>query len=63
MAARFCQVFTYAGVANLFRNKKLTLRETVQIWHAGLRGAIAYVLCISFPSQHVDLVRSWCMHL
>lgn len=28
----------------------------VQIWHAGLRGAIAYTLSMGFPTQHQDVV-------
>ncbi len=57
VTARFVQVFLYSFILNFFRRKPLSLREVTQIWHAGLRGAIAYVLCITFPSQHADLVR------
>jgi solute carrier family 9 (sodium/hydrogen exchanger), member 8 len=58
--ARACQVFTYANVLNCFRSKPIPTNHIIQIWHAGLRGAIAYALSTSFPSQNQGLVRGWC---
>jgi Sodium/hydrogen exchanger family len=54
--ARACQVFTYANVLNCFRSKPIPTNHIIQIWHAGLRGAIAYALSTSFPSQNQGLV-------
>ena len=37
-------------------DSKITAKEQLVMWHAGLRGAIAWALAIKFPSQNRDLV-------
>jgi NhaP-type Na+/H+ or K+/H+ antiporter len=56
-AARACNVFPISFVLNRFRSEPILKTYQVQIWHAGLRGAIAYALSIDFPTHHQAWVR------
>ena len=42
-------------VCDLLHKGNVPLNWQVMMWHAGLRGAIAFVLVSTFPSQNVDL--------
>ena len=37
---------------------RISLNHQVVMWHAGLRGAIAYALAITFPSHHQNVIIS-----
>lgn len=56
--ARALNIFPLAALLNLARKDKIPLKYQVAMWHAGLRGAIAYATSIAFPSQNRDLVIS-----
>ena len=38
------------------KDNKITVSEQAVMWHAGLRGAIAWALAIKFPSQNRDAI-------
>jgi len=56
IVARAIQVFTFANILNCFRKKPIPSNHTIQIFLAGLRGAIAYALSTGFPSQNIGIV-------
>lgn len=50
-------VFPISAFLNCVKTKnKIPLNFQVMIWHSGLRGAIAFALSISFPSQNQSTV-------
>lgn len=62
LIGRFANVFGLSYCLNKRRREKITLPFQLQMWHAGLRGAIAYATALAFPSQHRDAlvnVTSW----
>ncbi len=58
VAARALNIFPLAALLNLGRKEKIPMKYQVAMWHAGLRGAIAYATSIAFPSQHRDQIIS-----
>jgi len=44
--ARFIGIFGLTPIVNLFRQRKITLREQIVLWFSGLRGAIAFALSV-----------------
>lgn len=56
LLGRALNVFPIAAALNLGRSEKISGAWQVQMWHAGLRGAIAYASALSFPSQHRETI-------
>ena len=62
LVARGIHVFFFSFLLNLGRNKKIPFRHQLVMWHAGLRGAVAYATCVQFPSQNREEIintTSW----
>jgi len=62
IVARACNVFPISYCLNRKRKEEIPFNFQLQMWHAGLRGAIAYATSLSFPSQNRDTVvnaTSW----
>jgi sodium/hydrogen exchanger 8 len=59
LIGRALNIFPLAFILNRKRtHHRITLNQQVAMWHAGLRGAIAYALAITFPSHHQDVIIS-----
>ena len=58
LVGRAANVFPLSFVLNRFRpaGDQIQLRTQGQMWHAGLRGAIAFASALSFPSQNRDAI-------
>lgn len=56
LIGRACNIFPVSGLLNWKRTDKLPCNLQIQMWHAGLRGAIAYSAALQFPSHHRDMV-------
>lgn len=62
LLGRALNVFPISGLLNLGRKDKIGWQFQVQMWHAGLRGAIAFASALTFPSPHRTTVvnaTSW----
>merc|ERR1711990_1005948 len=46
LAGRALNIFPLAALCNKFRSHQITRRMMVIMWFSGLRGAIAYALCL-----------------
>ena len=58
LVARALNVFPLAALLNCGRKAPIPGKYQLVMWHAGLRGAIAYATSIAFPSQHRDIIIS-----
>ena len=58
LVGRAANVFPLSFALNCARRKdeQITLRTQGQMWHAGLRGAIAFASSLSFPTQNRDAI-------
>ena len=56
LLGRALNVFPLTAILNIGRSDKISARFQIQMWHAGLRGAIAYASALSFPSQHREAI-------
>ena len=58
LVGRAANVFPLSFALNCARGKdqQITLRTQGQMWHAGLRGAIAFASSLSFPTQNRDAI-------
>jgi len=45
-SARFIGIFGLTPIVNLFRKRKINLKEQIVLWFSGLRGAIAFALSV-----------------
>jgi len=54
LVGRVLNIFTLTGLTNLCKSKewRIGLPSQVVMWNAGLRGAIAFALAISFPDDN-----------
>ncbi|RYY35403.1 hypothetical protein EON62_02515, partial [archaeon] len=62
LIARAAHVFPLSYFLNMYRAEPIPFNFQLQMWYAGLRGAIAYATVLGFPSQHRDLLvncTSW----
>jgi NhaP-type Na+/H+ or K+/H+ antiporter len=62
LLARGVAIFPISHVLNMYRDTPIPASFQIQLWHAGLRGAIAYATALGFPSQNRALVvnaTSW----
>eukprot|EP00753_Platysulcus_tardus_P012996 PLAT3589.1.p1 GENE.PLAT3589.1~~PLAT3589.1.p1 ORF type:complete len:1110 (-),score=563.04 PLAT3589.1:124-3162(-) len=53
---RLLFTFLQCAVVNRFREEPIPWNYQLIMWHAGLRGAIAYALAITFPSHNRDSI-------
>ncbi|KAL7717607.1 Sodium/hydrogen exchanger [Entamoeba marina] len=51
--SRACNVFPISLIMNLRKGKKISFRHMLMLWFAGLRGAIAIILCVEMDNQIV----------
>ena len=63
LIGRALNIFPLAFIINLRNHKpggrgRIPLNHQIVMWHAGLRGAIAYALAITFPSHHQKVIIS-----
>ena len=62
LVARAANVFPISALLNVYRLEKISGAFQVQMWHAGLRGAIAFASALAIPSQNRDTLvntTSW----
>ena len=52
LIGRAFNVFPISFGLNLGRKQKISFRYQIQMWYAGLRGAIAFASALSFPTQN-----------
>jgi len=66
LAARGVNVFFCAGLCvngvrgMQYKKQTIPMNHLLMMWHAGLRGAIAYALAVGFPSHNKDQVVAAC---
>ena len=56
--ARACHVFPLLYLANLGRRRPVPRSHLVPIWFAGLRGAIAFALALSYKGRHNERIQA-----
>jgi len=61
LVARALSVFPLIALANCGRKRKIPWREQFVIWFAGLRGAIAFALALSYDGGSKGLIRATTM--
>ena len=61
LLARALSVFPLIALANCGRKRKIPFKEQFVIWFAGLRGAIAFALALSYDGGSKGLIRATTM--
>jgi NhaP-type Na+/H+ or K+/H+ antiporter len=62
LLARALNIFPLSYLLNQYRDDPLPPSFQLALWYSGLRGAIAFVTALGFPTQHRDLIvntTSW----
>jgi len=58
LISRACNIFPLSWLANKNRELQIPFRMQVPIWFAGLRGAVAFALCLNFPGPNNPYIVS-----
>lgn len=65
LLGRALNIFPLSALLNWGRVHQIPMNVQIQMWHAGLRGAIAFASALTFPTQHRQTIvnaTSWiCM--
>lgn len=56
LVGRIAHIFPLSIVLNCFRRKKITFPMQLQLAHSGFRGAVAFAIALTFPSQNRAMV-------
>jgi sodium/hydrogen exchanger 8 len=63
LIGRMCNIFPLCNLYNLFVSAphRVSLKDQIVMVHAGLRGAIAFALALTFPSHNIHIVLNTTM--
>jgi NhaP-type Na+/H+ or K+/H+ antiporter len=56
LVGRAANIFPIAAILNLGRKRKIPVNFQAQMFHSGLRGAIAFASALTFPTQHKRMI-------
>lgn len=58
MASRAVSIFPLAKICNVCRTDKISLKNQIVMWFSGLRGALAFALALSVPTEYHSVIVS-----
>lgn len=63
LASRGVVVFLISPICNYFRKNKINIKHQILIWLSGMRGAVAFSLALSLPTNDPDVIISTTQYL